>query len=323
MGIQDQAIQRMWTTADELLPLQKEEMRFGIDAARTAFEQSQQDRDWSLGRRAALTGVQDQLVSDADRFNAAQRGDELAAAARADVVSAADRAQAASARSMARMGVMPGSGKWLMAQGGLDVARAAAEAGASNNARAAGRQEGYALTDRAANALAGYPAMAMQATGAGAAQGMAGLTVANAGLSGMNSGYGSAAGVAGQMGTNATGMWGAQANYKSAQDRLNQSDAGGTMAGLGAVLGGVAKVAPLFMSDRRLKEGIKRVGADERTGLTLYEFSYRITPDRRQRFVGVMADEVERVMPGAVHRDALGYASVDYGMLGIEFRRVR
>ena len=92
------------------------------------------------------------------------------------------------------------------------------------------------------------------------------------------------------------------------------------MAGLGAVLGGVAKVAPLFMSDRRLKARIEEVGRDERTGLTLYEFEYRDLPGRRYR--GVMADEVERVMPAAVQRDGRGYAFVDYGQLGIEFAEV-
>lgn len=318
MGIQDQAVQQILANSDRLLPLQEEEMRFGIEAGRTAFAQSQSDREYALGRRAALSGLQDTLIGDARKFNEGQRGEALSAQARADVTAAMDRTRESTARQMARMGVNPASGRFASMQGQMDVAQAAATAGAANNARGAARQEGYALTDRAANALAGYPAMGMQATGAGAGFGMAGLTLANQGLAGMNSGYGTAANVAGQMGTSATGMWGAQANYRAAQDR--NAGEGGGMAGLGAVLGGVAKVAPLFMSDRRLKEHVEAVGRDERTGLTLYEFEYREEPGRRYR--GVMADEVERVMPTAVQRDRRGYALVDYGRLGIEFAEV-
>jgi len=35
-----------------------------------------------------------------------------------------------------------------------------------------------------------------------------------------------------------------------------------------------------------------------------------------------MADEVEPLMPDAVAYDELGIASVNYGMLGIEFKEV-
>jgi len=128
--------------------------------------------------------------------------------------------------------------------GQLSVQEALAEAGAKTGARRAARQEGMALTDRATNALAGYPAMGMQATGAGAQFAASGLNLANSGLAGMNSGFGSAAQVAGQMGANASSMYGQQASYKNAQDRLALED-GGVMGFLGTVAGaGISKMKP-------------------------------------------------------------------------------
>ncbi|NBT01440.1 MAG: hypothetical protein EBS61_12730, partial [Betaproteobacteria bacterium] len=100
---------------------------------------------------------------------------------------------------------------------------AALLAGSKNMARRSARQEGYALTDRATNALAGYPAMGMAATGAGAGFAANGVNIANAGASGMNAGFGMASDVAGRMGANATGMFNAQAQFKSAQDQIAAS----------------------------------------------------------------------------------------------------
>jgi hypothetical protein len=64
-------------------------------------------------------------------------------------------------------------------------------------------------------------------------------------------------------------------------------------------------------SDRRLKTDIVREGTLP-NGIPLYSFRY--TWDR-QRFVGVMADEVEAVMPGAVSTHRTGYKMVNYAMV--------
>lgn len=72
-------------------------------------------------------------------------------------------------------------------------------------------------------------------------------------------------------------------------------------------------------SDRRAKEEIVRIG-EHPLGIGVYLFKYK--PAFRDawghgRRFGVMADEVEAVMPDAVsvHRD--GYKVVDYGRLGM------
>jgi hypothetical protein len=73
-------------------------------------------------------------------------------------------------------------------------------------------------------------------------------------------------------------------------------------------------------SDRALKENIVRVGVHP-LGMGLYLFDYK--PESHAtvgcgRQFGVMADEVEAVMPDAVVMYADGYKRVDYAMLGID-----
>ena len=158
--------------------------------------------------------------------------------------------------------------------------------------------------------------MGMQATGAGAGYGASGTTIANQGLAGMNSGYGAAGTMAGQMGSNATNMFGAQASYQvGADNAAANANPMGALLGAGAQLG-----AAYIKSDPRLKQNIELVGRDERTGLNLYEFAYKDAPHERWR--GVMADEVLQVMPSAVHTNAEGFMSVDYAALGLEMTKL-
>lgn len=317
MGIQDDVIKRIMQQSEEIMPLQREQMQFGLDASRTAFDQAQADRTYALDRRGRLTGLQDQMIGEARDFNAANRGAELAAQAGADVEQAFANQRQASGRAMARMGINPNSGRSSAMDAQMSMAQATAKAGIQGGARQAARAEGRALTDRASNALAGYPAMGMSATGSGAGFGAAGINITNQGLAGMNSGLTAAGTMAGQMGQNATGMFGAQASYRNQQDQIAaSSNPMGALLGAGAQLGAAA----IFKSDRRMKQGIELVGRDERTGLNLYEFAYKDMPHERWR--GVMADEVLQVMPSAVHTNEEGFMSVDYGALGIEMTQV-
>lgn len=315
MEVQDDVIQRIVRNSESMLPLQREATQFALDQARQGAADTQADRNWMLTRRAMLSGVQDRLVSDANTFDARVRRDELAQEAGADAQIAIANARASSGRDLARRGIMPGSGRAGDAR--LVLGEAALTAGGMNNARRAARAEGYALTDRATNALAGYPAMTTNATGQTVNMALGAQGAANAGAAGMNAGFGMANAGAASMGANATGMWNAQANYKNNQDQIAAAnDPFNTI--LGAVAGGVTK---FMFSDRRLKTDIVAVGRDERTGLTLYEFGYLGATDGR-RYRGVMADEVERTDPQAVVYDDLGFASVDYARLGIEMVEV-
>lgn len=83
------------------------------------------------------------------------------------------------------------------------------------------------------------------------------------------------------------------------------------------LLGAAASAAP-FLSDRRLKTNIEKVG-ELADGLGIYDFDYRQDNDLglpTNRFRGVMADEVEILRPQAFIPNFIGgFAGVDYGAL--------
>lgn len=101
---------------------------------------------------------------------------------------------------------------------------------------------------------------------------------------------------------------------------LTQS--GGTQGAEGG--SGKAKCSgPGCLSDRRAKENIVQVGVHP-LGVGLYLFDYK--PNYRGEYgfgrqFGVMADEIECVIPDAVSVHPDGYKMVNYAMLGITQHR--
>ena len=99
---------------------------------------------------------------------------------------------------------------------------------------------------------------------------------------------------------------------------LTQGGSGGGNDGFG-MMSGTMGMMGMGMSDRRLKENIVRIGTHP-LGFGLYLFDYKpayrgVSGDGRQ--FGVMADEVETVMPLAVATHPFGHKTVNYAMLGI------
>jgi hypothetical protein len=220
---QSAALQQIMANSADLAPLQKEQLQFGLDSAKTARDQSLEAYNWSQGRRGLLTGLQDTMVNRANAFNEGDRGNQLAAQAMEDVNGAYGNAQGITSRAMAARGINAGSGAALAAMNENGINQAKDAAHAAYLAREAARQEGYKLTYDAAAGLSGAPTTSMSATGAGAGYGASGVGIANAGLTGLNSGYGAAGGLAGSMGSNAAGMYNAEANYKNGQDQIAAS----------------------------------------------------------------------------------------------------
>ena len=70
-------------------------------------------------------------------------------------------------------------------------------------------------------------------------------------------------------------------------------------------------------SDIRLKTDIEQLGTTV-YGLPLYQFRYKTGAER---FEGVMAQDVLKVMPAAVVMGEDGYYRVKYGQLGIRMTR--
>lgn len=244
--------------------------------------------------------------------------------ATADVNAAMSNANAQAQRGLTRMGVNPNSGAYGNMANATSLQQATAMAAAANKTRTAAEQAGLASRFQSLGAKLGIAglgatnaglATSALGTGLSAAGGMTGAAANNIGannqtfsatMNGMSQGI-----------SGATNLYSAQAN---AQQQAN--NASGEM--FGAILGAGAQLGAAgikYYSDRRLKENIHLVGVDERTGLNLYEFTYK--DGDGTRFVGVMADEVEQVMPEAVYMMPDGYKAVNYAALGIEMVAVK
>ena len=92
-----------------------------------------------------------------------------------------------------------------------------------------------------------------------------------------------------------------------------------TLGATGANGDGVAAFKKQGGSDRSIKESIVQVGKHP-LGIGLYLFDYKAEyrdENGYGRQFGVMADEVEAVLPQAVGRHPRGHKTVDYAMLGI------
>lgn len=117
------------------------------------------------------------------------------------------------------------------------------------------------------------------------------------------------------------GLINQQYQSQLADYNANQASSNNMMGGLfglggqalGGFLGSPAGSAWLA-SDARLKDNIEHIG--EENGFPLYAFNYK---GDNKRYIGVMAQDVEQIMPDAVgQRD--GYKTVNYGMIGVEMR---
>ena len=94
-----------------------------------------------------------------------------------------------------------------------------------------------------------------------------------------------------------------QANQHFNQQQANRFNWGGLLSGAGQA--GIAA-----FSDRRMKRNIKKLGEFGK-GISWYTFRYL---DDAKKRIGFMADEVQKVLPQAVH-DVNGMLAVDYGMV--------
>ena len=95
-----------------------------------------------------------------------------------------------------------------------------------------------------------------------------------------------------------------QGNYNTAAYNAQMGALGGLYSGLGSMAGGA-----IAASDIRLKSNIVKVGEHPK-GFGIYEYDIF---GRRER--GVMAQEVEKIIPEAVLEHPDGYKMVNYGAL--------
>ena len=283
----------------EMAPLARQ-----VAAQQMAAQQQQmrQGQDYYDYQQKTFRPLEQGLVRDAERFNTDDYREGLARDASAAAGRAFGITQAASQRSQASMGVNPASGRAMSMANQSNLGLAAGRANAMTGARNQAEQIGFArrldVTGLGRN-LAGASTAAYQ--GANAA-GSAGINTSMAPGSQRNQGMANAGQTYGNILSNQTSQFNTGLN---AQGEM-----------YGAILGAGAT----YYSDRRLKENIEVVGRDERTMLPLYEFDY--IGGSGKRYLGVMADDVEKKFPDMVFTMPDGYKAVNYAGLGIEMMEV-
>jgi len=115
--------------------------------------------------------------------------------------------------------------------------------------------------------------------------------------------------------TGADYLGAAQMGYNAQMGDFNSKQA--QQANLNAGIYGLGGAGMMKYSDIRMKENIKSLGYAYK-GLPVYEFEYK--PEYKVKagdgkFVGVMAQDVEKVMPYAVITGSDGYKMVNYGAI--------
>ena len=302
---------------EDMKPLMHDIARSQIAAQDQQLAQAQDYYDYHVD---TFRPLERGLVADAETFNTQSYRDRMAGEAAAAASRAFGDTQHMMARSDAARGVNPNSPAAQAARQQAAVGLAAQRANAMTNADTQAEQLGWARRLDASGLGRNLPGASSAAYQGSVGAGSAGAgTYQQPGAAHM-AGMGQAAGTA--MGGYQTGMQGL-GQIVGSQSSIyqtglnNQAGMWGALVGAGGNLGaaGIGN-----MSDRRLKEDIQFVYTDQNSGIKVYDFSYVGVPNRR--FRGVIADEVETVMPEAVKYDDDGYAAVDYAMLGIPFIEV-
>lgn len=302
-----------WNTAKAYLP--KAQALAEREDAR-----SQRMADESETDRAYYRGVSQHQVAEARKaepFQERARGmaseydsgaysEAEAGRASADVEQRFGDSAGALQRSAGRMGLDTGSAGFMASMGDMYTQKSLASAGARTSSRLGSRDRAVAMVTAAAGSGQGSFSNGMSAGSASGGYGnSAGVQGAGgAGLANVAQGtYSSSMGSAG------SGMGGASANLRA--NAIESAKNPGFDAVMGLAAGGMKMAGA--MSDRRLKTSIRRVGTLD-NGLAVYTFRYK---SGGPTVMGVMADEVEKLLPHAVLKRAIDneYDAVNYGAL--------
>lgn len=302
--------QKQEARADEQFALDKELQQKQITAADKTMEEFNRN---AVNREAIYKEAQD--------YNTEQNKERIATEAIGDTKQAFGVQQQDQERKMQSYGINPTSGQFRGMTNANSVLQAATEASAATRARNAAEQLGWAKKMDAIALSQGQ--FGNQATSTGLALSAGGQAL-NSGQVAMGnySTMGNSmnqANMGALQGWNSVGQLGVQkynadVNAYEAQTKAAAQES----AGMGNLVGSLAgTAAKLYLgSDIRAKENIELVGYLP-NGLAVYEYEYKPEFKDREyfghgRFRGVMAHEVEAVIPDAVITLDDGYKVVDY-----------
>jgi len=280
---------------------------------------AQQDRARTLN---TFQPLEDSFAQTAKDYATPAKQEDAAATAKADVLASSNIARQTNQRQMAAMGVSPDSGRFAGIDRTQDTNTALAAAGAQNNARQVVRDKGLALTADAVNMGKGLASSTAAAYGIGTNAGnsavgnnASGNANFYANQAGMNQGFSGNIGANSSAGSMLNQLYGNQLSAWNAQQQANATSSAGLGNLIGTVGVGAMKYGPALMaSDERLKTNIQKIGSLD-SGIALYRYEFK--PEFQEELghgmqIGVLAQEVEKVIPEAVSEWRDGYKMVDY-----------
>jgi hypothetical protein len=192
--------------------------------------------------QAKYQPIEDQLIADAESYASPERQEQEAGKASAEVAMQFDRARQAATQNLESFGVDPSATRYAALDLGSRVQQAAAQAGASNQARTQTEALGRAMRSEAINVGRGYPG---QIAGTYGTAMQSGNSAVNSALSNTQTG-------AGTMGTGtqwagagnqSVNSWGNTLNMgynnQMQQFQANQNSSSGLGSLLGAGLGAI------------------------------------------------------------------------------------
>lgn len=279
---------------------------------------TRQAEELDARNKSVFRPLEDKIVADANNFDTEAKREELAGQAITDVNTAFDSARGQSARSLARVGVAPGSGRALSMENQVTTAQALAGAGAATKARRDATAEAYARKMDAVGlgkGVIGAQTTMQQIAQNGGAQAVgaagSGINFAQSGAGLMGQGFGTA-----QNGLSAGG------NLYGMSARIDQANNDSTMGAIGQLAGLGVKLyqgPQAFVSDENVKSGtgkpvntkkaLAEVDATQVNDGWTYDESKGAPPGSGgKKHVGPMAQEVrrtmgERVAPGGKQID--------------------
>jgi hypothetical protein len=266
--------------------------------------------------------IQDALFKEAQAAGSEQEQQQQASQAIGDVQSQMAAARANTQRNMQSYGIDPTSGAYQGQANANEIMGAATGAAAATRARNAAIQLGWAKKMDAAGLAQGQFGNQASSTGLALTAGNTALGSGAAGMGATNAlgnSYVQGTGAAMQ-GWNNIGQLGVQ-KYNADVNAYSAQQANDPMK---TILGAAAGVGTSFalksaMSDIRTKENIEFIGYLP-NGLGVYEYEYK--PEFKDhplaghgKFRGVMAHEVEKLIPNAVFETKDGYKAVDYSKI--------
>lgn len=101
---------------------------------------------------------------------------------------------------------------------------------------------------------------------------------------------------------------------EAAAGMLDKTNTQNSQNGADAAGGAMGMISSIF-SDERLKEDVHRLPVELEPGIPLATYRYK---GEKKQHLGVIAQDVEKVRPEAVHIDPTGYRLVDYSQLGLD-----